>query len=66
MKMPGMPQNWMPYVQVASTDATVARATQLGATIKMPGETVPGVGRLAVFLDPLGAPLGILQPDPTM
>jgi hypothetical protein len=55
---------WMPYVKVANTDATVAKAKELGATLQMPAETVPNVGRLAVFVDPLGAPLGILQPSP--
>lgn len=63
MKMPGMPPQWMPYVKVASTDATVDKAKKLGADVKTV-ETVAGVGRLAVFIDPLGAPLGILQPQP--
>ncbi len=64
MKMPGVPQMWMPYVKVANTDATVAKAKQLGATFRMEAETVPNVGRLAIFIDPQGAPLGILQPSP--
>jgi predicted enzyme related to lactoylglutathione lyase len=63
MTLPGVPPHWMPYVKVANTDATVAKAKQLGAEVKNV-ETVPGVGRLAVFIDPLGAPLGILQPEP--
>jgi predicted enzyme related to lactoylglutathione lyase len=66
MKMPGIPTMWMPYVKVANADATVERAKKLGGTIRMPGETIPNVGRLAVILDPLGAPLGILQPAPGM
>jgi predicted enzyme related to lactoylglutathione lyase len=64
MKMQGVPQMWMPYVKVANTDATVAQATRLGATFKMPAETIPNVGRLAILTDPLGASLGILQPSP--
>jgi predicted enzyme related to lactoylglutathione lyase len=60
--MPGIQQNWMPYVHVANADAVVAKATKLGASIKLPANDVPNVGRLAVFTDPLGAPLGILQP----
>jgi uncharacterized protein len=63
MKLPGVPPHWMPYVKVANTDATVDRAKRLGADVKNV-ETVPGVGRLAVFIDPQGAPLGILQPQP--
>jgi hypothetical protein len=59
---PGVPQVWVPYVQVANTDQTVAKAQKLGASIKMAGEDVPNVGRIAVLTDPLGAPLGLLQP----
>jgi hypothetical protein len=62
MKMPEVPPHWMPYVQVTNTDATVEKAKKLGADVKTV-ETVPGIGRLAVFIDPLGAPLGILQPQ---
>lgn len=64
MKLAGVPQMWMPYVQVADTDAVVERAKQLGATFKMPAETIPGVGRIAVLTDPLGAVLGLLHPMP--
>jgi predicted enzyme related to lactoylglutathione lyase len=64
MKMPGLPQMWMPYVKVANTDATVEKAKKLGATSKKPPETLPNVGRLAVISDPQGAMLGILQPSP--
>ena len=61
--MPGMPPHRMPYVKVANTDATVKEAKELGAEVKNV-ETVPGVGRLAAFIDPQCAPLGILQPQP--
>jgi predicted enzyme related to lactoylglutathione lyase len=64
MKMTAVPQMWMPYVKVANTDATVERAKQMGATFKMAAETIPKVGRVAVLTDPLGVPLGILQPSP--
>lgn len=57
-----MPQSWLPYVQVTSTDATIANAKQLGATIHIAGEDVPGIGRIAIFTDPLGGMLGLLQP----
>jgi len=62
--MPGMPQSWMPYVQVASTDASIAKAKRLGANIIMAGQDAADVGRLGIFVDPQGAPLGVLQPDP--
>ncbi|MGE0872137.1 MAG: VOC family protein [Kofleriaceae bacterium] len=65
MTLAGVPQMWMPYVKVADSDATVEKAKRLGATIKMPPETMAGVGRLAVIIDPMGAPLGLLKPSPT-
>jgi len=60
--MPGIPQHWLPYVQVASCDESAAKAKRLGADIKVPATSVPGVGRFAVFTDTQGAALGILQP----
>jgi predicted enzyme related to lactoylglutathione lyase len=54
---------WMPYVKVANTEATVERAKHLGFDAKNI-ETAEGVGRFALFLDPLGAALGVLQPQP--
>jgi len=62
--MPGIPQHWVPYVLVANTDQTLEKAKRLGVDVKVPAESIPGVGRLAVFTDPQGASLGILQPEP--
>ena len=61
--MPGIPQHWMPYVHVANVDESLAKAKRLGADIKVPAVTAPGVGRFAVFTDPQGASLGILSPE---
>jgi uncharacterized protein len=65
MSLEGVPPNWMPYVKVANTDETIERAKRLGASFKTPAETVENVGRFTVMIDPLGAPLGILQPQPS-
>jgi predicted enzyme related to lactoylglutathione lyase len=59
--MPGVPQSWLPYVQVANADATIERAKKLGAEIKVPPSDIPNVGRFAIFVDPQGAALGIIQ-----
>jgi len=40
----------------------VERAKRLGATVTSPPTTIPNVGTIAVFADPLGASFGILQP----
>lgn len=60
--MDSAPEAWMPYVQVASVDATVAKAQQLGSQIHLPPTDIPGVGRLAIFTDPQGGWLGLLAP----
>lgn len=58
---PGVPQMWLPYVQVANTDRTVERAKKLGAEIIAAPADIPGVGRYAIFKDTVGAVLGIIQ-----
>lgn len=62
--MPGIPQSWLPYVQVDNADATHAKATKLGAETKVPPMDIPGVGRFSIFTDATGAAIGILQPAP--
>jgi predicted enzyme related to lactoylglutathione lyase len=61
-KMEGIPARWMPYVKVADADATIARARALGGSVVVPPEVLPGVGRVAIFKDPLGAAIGVMQP----
>ena len=60
--MPGIPQHWLPYVQVGSADDTVAKAKRLGFDVKVAPTDIPNVGRFSVFVDPLGASIGVLQP----
>lgn len=60
--MPGVPHAWLPYVRVASADATTEKAKRLGANIVVPPMDVQGVGRFAILIDPQGASIGILQP----
>ena len=56
-----MPTMWLPYVKVADCDASAAKAQGLGSTIVMPGTDIAGVGRFAVFIDPQGAALAVMQ-----
>ena len=51
---------------VADTDATVAVANALGANIVVPPTDIAHVGRLAIFIDPQGATLAVMKPDPSM
>ena len=64
--MAGLPTLWTPYVRVADTDATIAKASSLGATICVPPTDIPHVGRLAVLVDPQGAAIAVMKPDPSM
>jgi len=57
---------WQPYVAVEDTDATVAKAAELGASTIVEPMDVPKVGRVAVLRDPQGATFGIIKPDPQM
>ena len=60
----GVPPHWVPYVSVDDVDATIARAGKHGARIVLPPESIPEVGRVAAFLDPVGAALAVLKPLP--
>ena len=50
----GAPATWYVYFQVADTDATVAKAQELGGTLTQGPDDTP-YGRLAVCTDPTGA-----------
>jgi predicted enzyme related to lactoylglutathione lyase len=56
-----IPPNWLPYVTVADCEASAARVTELGGKVVVPPTEVPEVGTFAVFCDPGGAALAIIQ-----
>lgn len=60
---PGSPPMWLSYVAVADTDRTLAGAVAAGARVGMDAFDVPGVGRLAMFIDPQGAMIALLTPS---
>ena len=53
---------WMGYVGVPDTDATLAKAQELGGRVYRPATDIPGVGRFAVIGDPHGAALCLMTP----
>jgi hypothetical protein len=64
-EMPAMvpaevPAHWLPYFAVSDTDATVATAEKLGATILMPPTDIPP-GRFSVLSDPAGATFAVIK-----
>lgn len=49
------------YFQVDDIDAALNRAEQLGGVRRLDPQEVPGQGRMAVFTDPDGNPVGLLS-----
>jgi predicted enzyme related to lactoylglutathione lyase len=60
----GAHPHWLAYVSVPDTDATVARAQELGAKVMVPPTDIPTVGRFAVITDPQGATIAPFTPAP--
>ncbi|HZM30962.1 MAG TPA: VOC family protein [Acidimicrobiales bacterium] len=58
----GVPAHWSVYFGVADTDATIAKAVELGASVVQPAEDTP-YGRLAVLTDPTGAVFKLVSVD---
>jgi uncharacterized protein len=57
-----VPEAWMPYIAVDNVDERVKKATTAGAKLMKPLFDVPGVGRIAVLLEPGGAGVGWMTP----
>lgn len=55
-----VPAHWLAYFAVADTDATVARAQELGGNVNVPPMDIPA-GRFAVLGDPHGAVFGVVK-----
>ncbi|MGK5545979.1 VOC family protein [Streptomyces sp. URMC 127] len=57
----GSTPEWHPYFEVADCDAAVARAAGAGAVVVIPAMDVPGIGRIAMFIDPVGAVFAVIK-----
>jgi len=57
------PVAWTVYIQTPDIAATVKKAESLGATIVFGPHEVMSFGSMAVFIDPVGAALGLWQPN---
>lgn len=55
-----IPPHWMPYIWVADTDATAAKATELGGSVAVPPTDIPTVGRFSVLRDPQGGHFSVI------
>lgn len=58
---PGIPPHWGSYITVNDVEATIGQAVELGATVCVPAQDIPQVGRFSVLQDPQGAVFGIIS-----
>jgi len=58
----GAPPHWLVHISTPNLDETVAKATELGATI-LTSMTIPTVGSFAIIADPQGAVFSAYQPE---
>jgi predicted enzyme related to lactoylglutathione lyase len=58
----GVPESWMSYLAVDDVDSRVAKAVKAGAKLMKPLFDVPGVGRIAILMQPGGAGIGWMTP----
>jgi hypothetical protein len=54
------------YFAVDDLEAALGRAAEAGATIVVPATAIEGVGLWAMFADPDGIPIALLQPEGEM
>lgn len=50
------------YFQVSDIDATLGRAKQGGGKVLVPKTAIPGLGHFAMFADPEGVAIGLMEP----
>ncbi|HEY3769664.1 MAG TPA: VOC family protein [Candidatus Angelobacter sp.] len=60
-RSPNAPPHWLIYFQVAETEATTAKAAQLGGKILMPARKMENVGTISIVSDPQGAALALFK-----
>jgi uncharacterized protein len=58
----GVPESWMSYLAVDDVDRRVVAALKSGAKLMKPIFDVPGVGRIAILMEPGGAGVGWMTP----
>jgi predicted enzyme related to lactoylglutathione lyase len=61
---PGAAPHWLPYVRVADVDDSAARAQRLGGQVAVKPMDIPGIGRVGVIRDAVGAVLALMKPNP--
>jgi predicted enzyme related to lactoylglutathione lyase len=60
--MPEQPTVWSSYIATDDADKTSELVESNGGTVIVPAMDVTDIGRMAVYLDPTGAAIGVWQP----
>lgn len=60
-EMGPIPPHWMVYFAVEDCDATVQKASELGAQVMKPADDIPEIGRFAILIDPQGAAFSVIK-----
>ena len=60
--MAGLPNHWFAYIAVDDIDARVGRVAAAGGAIRREPFDVPGVGRISIIEDKVGAVVGWITP----
>jgi hypothetical protein len=61
MRANGARPTWLGYIGVDDVDASVDSIVKVGGSVLMPATDVPNVGRLAMLVDPQGAPFYVMR-----
>jgi predicted enzyme related to lactoylglutathione lyase len=59
----GLAPHWLMYVAVPDIAATIRQAEGLGARVRVPAKSVPGVGQYAILADPQGIVFSLYTPE---
>lgn len=57
-----VPEGWCAFIAVDDVDARFAKAEEAGCKVLAPPFDVPGVGRIAMLMEPGGAEIGWMTP----
>ncbi|THH37245.1 VOC family protein [Aliishimia ponticola] len=60
--MNGMPDHWFSYIAHDDVDRAVTDFEAAGGAVRRPAFDVPGTGRIAIVVDPIGAVIGLMTP----
>lgn len=63
LHMPGVPTHWLAHVIAGKLEPAREKAEKLGAKVIVPVVEIPGVGRISIVADPLGAVISLFEPQ---